>query len=211
MGIAHRDLKPQNIFYKSNHKYSAIKISTFDIAREFNKQIVYAGSSSFHHGLYGSAYAWSKRTGETLCELYSKVYDLNTSIFRFYNVYGEHQLEDGEYATVLGIFERQKRNGEPLTITGDGEQRRDFTHVDDIVDGLVKAVGKDFRADIFELGSGKNYSINEIADLFEHEKTYIPARNGEYPFTLCDYSKVEKELGWKPKGNLQTYIKGVIK
>ena len=136
---------------------------------------------------------------------------MNTSIFRFYNVYGEHQLEEGEYATVLGIFERQLRNKEPLTITGDGEQRRDFTHVDDIVDGLVKAVGKEFRADIFELGSGKNYSINEVANLFEHERTYIPARKGEYPFTLCDYSKAEKELGWKPKGNLETYIKGVIK
>ena len=182
-------------------------LNILEIARKYNTQVIFAGSSSFHHGLYGSAYAWSKHAGEQLCKLYSEVYELNTSICRFYNVYGPYQLEEGEYSTVLGIFERQLRNKEPLTITGTGEQRRDFTHVDAIVDGLYKCVGKDFKAEIFELGRGENFSINEIVDMFEAERKYIPARKGEYDITLCDYSKAEQMLGWIPTKNLEDYIK----
>jgi UDP-glucose 4-epimerase len=122
-------------------------------------------------------------------------------------VYGPHQLEEGEYSTVLGIFERQLRNNEPLTITGTGEQRRDFTHVDDIIDGLYKCMDKDFKAEIFELGRGVNFSINEIVKLYGAEKKYIPARNGEYPTTLCDYTKAKELLGWVPNKNLKDYIK----
>jgi UDP-glucose 4-epimerase len=181
-------------------------LQVLDFARKHNTPVIYAGSSSFHHGLYGSAYAWSKHAGEQLCELFSKVYNLNTTICRFYNVYGPHQLEDGEYSTVLGIFERQYRNNKPLTITGTGEQRRDFTHVDDIVDGLYKCIGKEHKAEIFELGRGENFSINEIVDMFGAEKKYIPARKGEYPFTLCDYSKAKKLLNWVPTKNLKGYI-----
>ena len=185
-------------------------LSILDMARKHNIPVIYAGSSSFHHGLYGSAYAWSKHAGEQLCELFSKVYNLNTTICRFYNVYGPYQLEEGEYSTVLGIFERQYRNGDPLTITGDGEQRRDFTHVDDIVDGLYKCVNKDFKAEIFELGRGENFSINGIVDMFGAERKYIPARKGEYPSTLCDYSKAKKLLNWTPTKNLKNYIDSVI-
>lgn len=185
-------------------------LNVLEWARKTNTPVIYAGSSSFHHGLYKSPYAWSKHAGEQLCKLYSDVYSLNTSICRFYNVYGPHQLEEGEYSTVIGIFERQFRNGKPLTITGDGEQRRDFTHVDDIVDGLYRCAGKEFKAEIFELGRGENFSINEIAEMFGSEKQYIPARKGEYPATLCDYSNASKLLGWSPNINLGDYIKGVI-
>ena len=125
-------------------------------------------------------------------------------------MYGPHQLEDGEYSTVLGIFNRQFRNNEPLTITGDGKQRRDFTHVDDIVDGLYRCAEKEFKAEIFELGRGKNFSINEIANLYGSDIKYIPARNGEYQVTLCDYSKAEQMLGWVPTRNLEDYIKSII-
>ena len=93
-----------------------------------------------------------------------------------------------------------------MTGTGDGEQRRDFTYIDDIVDGLIRCVGKDNKATEYELGTGINYSINEVADMFNHRKTYIPARLGEYDVTLCDYSKAEKQLGYKPKDNLKQYI-----
>jgi len=110
----------------------------------------------------------------------------------------------------MGIFERQYRNGEPLTITGNGEQRRDFTHVDDIVNGLTLCMNDKFNADIFELGSGVNYSMNELADMFGGEKKYIPARKGEYDRTLCDYSKTELKLGYKPTRNIKEYIKGII-
>jgi len=125
-------------------------LNVLEIARKNDIPVIYAGSSSFHHGLYKSPYAWSKHAGEQLCKLYSDVYSLNTSICRFYNVYGPGQLEEGEYSTVLGIFERQYRNNEPLTITGTGEQRRDFTHVNDIVDGLYRCVGKEFKGEIFD-------------------------------------------------------------
>jgi UDP-glucose 4-epimerase len=183
-------------------------LNVLECARKNKIKFVYAGSSSFHHGLYSSSYAWSKYGGEELCKLYSEVYDVSTVICRFYNVYGPHQLEDGNYATVIGIFEKQYREVEPLTITADGKQRRDFTHVDDIVDALVLCMGKEFKAEIFELGSGVNYSINEVADMFDkyYIKEYIPARKGEYDRTLCDYSKAQLKLGWKPTRNLEDYI-----
>ena len=113
-------------------------LNALEYARKNNIRFVYAGSSSFHHGLYESPYAWSKFSGEDLCKLYSNIYEMDTAICRFYNVYGPHQIEEGTYATVIGIFEKQYREGQPLTIVGDGEQRRDFTHIDDIVDGLIK-------------------------------------------------------------------------
>ena len=185
-------------------------LNVLELARKNNTPVIFAGSSSFHHGLYGSSYAWSKHAGEQLCKLYSEVYGLNTSICRFYNVYGPHQLEDGEYSTVLGIFERQYRNDEPLTITGKGEQRRDFTHVDDIVDGLYRCMDKDLKAEIFELGRGVNYSINEIVDMFGAERKYIPARSGEYAVPLCTDTNGHEMLGWTPTRNLAAYIKSVI-
>ena len=182
-------------------------LNILELARKYEIPVIYAGSSSKHHGLYGSPYAWSKYGGEELCKLYSEVYNLNTTICRFYNVYGPHHIRNGTYATVLGIFERQYLNNEPLTITGNGEQRRDFTHIDDIVDGLVRCVGKEHKAEEFELGSGVNYSINEIAELFRCETKYIPARSGEYDVTLCDYTKAKVDLGYQPKGNIKTYVK----
>ena len=199
----------------SNNFNSALHV--LEWARKNNTPVTFSGSSTLHHGLWGSPYAWSKYAGEQLCELYNKVYDLPTAICRFYNVYGEHQLEDGAYATVVGIFEKQYRSGKPLTVTGDGEQRRDFTHIDDIVDGLVRC-GLNLLTDVkvsngqaYELGRGLNFSINEIAKMFDDaEVEYIPARKGEYPFTLADYTKAKEELGWKPSLNIKDYINEVI-
>lgn len=187
-------------------------LNVLEWARGNNTPVIFAGSSSYHHGLWGSPYAWSKFGGEQLCELYNKVYELPIAICRFYNVYGPHQLESGTYATVIGIFERQYREGKPLTVTGDGEQRRDFTHIDDIVDGIVKC-GDDVEnisGEIFELGSGLNFSINQIANFFGGKIKYIPKRPGEYDATLCDYKKANKLLEWKPTKNIEKYIKGVI-
>jgi UDP-glucose 4-epimerase len=123
-------------------------------------------------------------------------------------VYGEHQLTDGDYCCVLGIFERQYKNNEPLTITGDGEQRRDFTYVGDIVDGLVRCGGSMISGETFELGNGGNYSINEVADAFgDYPKEYIETRNGEMRETLNIDNKAQDVLGWKPKGNIIKFIK----
>ena len=198
--------------YKSIFNNFVSSLNIFEYARRNNIKVVYAGSSTFHHGLYSSPYAWSKYSGEELCKLYSSVYDLSTAICRFYNVYGPYQLEDGEYSTVLGIFEKQYREGKPFTITADGEQRRDFTYIDDIVDGLVKSSEHNFKAEFFELGKGVNYSINEIADMFgkDYPREYIPARKGEYDVTLADYSKAKLKLGWEPEGDIIQYIKSVI-
>jgi len=189
-------------------------------ARNNDTPVVFSGSSTKHHGLWGSPYAWSKYAGEQLCELYNKVYDLPTAICRFYNVYGEHQLEDGAYATVLGIFEKQYRENQLLTITSDGEQRRDFTHINDIVDGLVRCGNalldegsSVVSGQAYELGRGLNFSINEIADMFgeDYPREYIPARKGEYPFTLADYTKAKEELGWNPTLDIKDYIIDIVK
>ena len=201
----------------SNNFVSTLNI--LEYANNNNTPVVFSGSSTFHHGLWGSPYAWSKYAGEQLCELYTKVYDLPTAICRFYNVYGEHQLENGAYATVVGIFEKQFRDDKPLTLTGDGEQRRDFTHIDDIVDGLVRC-GNGLLDEAFsvisgqayELGRGKNFSINELADMFgkDYPKEYISARGGEYPFTLADYTKAKDELGYNPTLDIKDYIENII-
>jgi len=188
-------------------------LNLLDWCREKNTPLVYAGSSSTHGGVYKNPYTFTKWQGEELCNLYSKVYSLQTSICRFYNVYGPHQLTKGEYCTVIGIFERQKNNGEALTITGDGQQRRDFTHVDDIVDGLIKC-GIDLlkeddskvNGETFELGRGVNYSINEVANMFGGEKKYIDQKKGEVRDTLCIDSKAKELLNWNPKRNLEDYI-----
>ena len=187
-------------------------VSTLNIleyARQKNVRFVYAGSSSFHHGLYESPYAWSKHSGEQLCKLYSNVYDLSTVVCRFYNVYGPHQVEEGTWATVIGKFENQFRNNKPLTVVGDGEQRRDFTHIDDIVDGLIKCSEQPFSGVIFELGRGENYSINEIANMFgrDYPRVNTPFQPGEYDRTLADYSLAQDVLDWKPTVDIKDYIK----
>ena len=191
-------------------------VSTLNIleyAKRNNIKVVYAGSSSVHHGLYGSPYAWSKFSGEDLCKLYNNVYKLDTTICRFYNVYGPHQVEDGVYSTLMGIFQKQYREGKSLTIVGTGKQRRDFTHIDDIVSGLVKSAEEYFKeCEIFELGSGVNYSINEIADMFgkDYPKEYIEQRPGEYDVTLADYSHARDLLGWNPTRTLQKYVEDFV-
>ena len=203
----------KNPVFTINNNFNST-LNVLDWARRKNIPVVFAGSSSKHHGLWGSPYAWSKFGGEQLCELYNKVYGLPTSICRFYNVYGPHQLEGGTYATLVGIFEKLHREGKPLTITGTGEQRRDFTHVDDIVDGLIRCGNSlidgdsDVSGEVFELGRGQNHSINEVANMFgeDYPKEYIPARKGEYDVTLADYSKAKEILGWEPSINLKDYL-----
>ena len=179
-------------------------------ARKKGAKVIYAGSSSYHGGVLNSPYALSKYHGEELCRLYAKMGWVDTTIFRFYNVYGEYQPEEGDNSIVMGIFEKQSREGKPLTITGDGEQRRDFTHVSDIVAGLLAAMDHSTPGETFELGNGVNYSINEVADLFGGEKKYIPARKGEYPDTLCTDHAASQKLGWEPAVYLKRYIKNVM-
>jgi UDP-glucose 4-epimerase len=173
-------------------------------------KVIYAGSSSVHSGKFKNPYTFSKVVADDMCLLYKKHFGVDVSICRFYNVYGPHQLTEGDYCTVVGVFERQYQNQEPLTITGDGFQRRDFTHVDDIVDGLILSSESETCYDEIELGRGNNYSINEIADMFNTKTEYIDARPGEAKETLCDTQIAERLIGYKPKRNIEDYIKGVI-
>lgn len=198
-----------------NNLNSTIRV--LDYARSKKVPVVYAGSSSSHGDIYANPYTFTKWNGEELCKLYSNVYDLPTTVCRFYNVYGNYQLTEGAYCTVLGIFERLFKAREPLTITGDGEQRRDFTYVGDIVDGLVKcgtsllipnAYHAKINGESFELGNGKNYSINELAEAFgDYPTEYIDARPGEMRETLNTDTKAYEKLGWKPNGDIIKYIK----
>ena len=181
-----------------------------------NIPVVYAGSSSIHGDKYANPYTFTKWLGEEVCKMYSNIFKLPVTICRFYNVYGHHQASDGAYCNVLGIFERQYKNGEPLTITGDGEQRRDFTNVEDIVDGLIRVSnrltlfkGGHIAGEEFEFGNGKNYSINELVEGFgkEYPKEYIPKWEGEVRESLCVDKKARRELGWKPKGDIIQFIR----
>lgn len=183
-----------------------------EYARENKTPVIYAGSSSTHGGVHKNPYTFSKWVGEELCKLYSKVYDVPTIIARFYNVYGDHMIPGSSaYSTVIQIFNKQFKEGTPLTITGDGEKRRDFTHVLDICDALIKCMDHpEMRAEFFELGRGKNYSINEVADMYKCARTYIEERSGEARETLADLSKAKKLLDYNPKRNLEDFIKNVI-
>lgn len=180
-----------------------------ELARLGKSRFVFAGSSSVYHDIYANPYSFSKHVGEEYCRLYHQIYKVPVAIARFFNVYGPRQIEDGKYATVIGVFERQRREGVPLTITGDGNQRRDFTHVSDIVDGLVAMGQADFKCDIFNLGTGKNYSINEVALLFKHTIVYIDRRPGEATQTKADISWSEEKLGYAPKVRLEDYIRSL--
>tara|TARA_Y100000741_G_scaffold312447_1_gene256980 strand:- start:1762 stop:2682 length:921 start_codon:yes stop_codon:yes gene_type:complete len=192
-------------------------INVLEYARLHNIPVVYAGSSSAHGDIYANPYTFTKWNGEELCKLYESVYDLPIAICRFYNVYGDGQLTEGAYCTVLGIFERLYKEGKALTVTGDGEQRRDFTYVGDIVDGLIKcgrsllipnAYNAKVSGETFELGNGNNYSILDLVDAFgETEVEYIAPRPGEVRESLNTDTKAYTMLGWKPKGDIIEYIK----
>lgn len=184
------------------------------------KRVVYSASSS----AYGNAtkfptpeehstnplspYGLQKYIGEQYCKMFSQVYGLDTVSLRYFNIYGERMNLDGAYCLVLGIFAQQMLNDKDLTITNDGKQRRDFTYVGDAVEAnILAATQKDkFNGDVFNIGNGKNYSVNEVADMLGGTKTY--GKKVKEPFqTLADNSKANLMLDWQPKGDLPTWIK----
>jgi len=182
-----------------------------DFAKKTDAKIVYAGSSSFYGGVYLNPYSFSKWVGEELCIMYSKIYGVSSCIVRFFNVYGPRHLQEGPYSTVVGIFEKQYEEKQPLTVTGNGEQRRDFTHVRDINYGMIAASKKRYEGKIFNLGTGMNHSINEVANMFPDSKIkYIPKRPGEAWITLADISEVKEDTGWSPKYSLRDYINNKV-
>lgn len=156
-------------------------------------------------------YSVSKVAGEKLCKMYTKLFGLKTVVFRYFNVYGERQPLRGQYAPVVGIFLRQRASGEPLTIVGDGEQRRDFTHVSDVVQANILAATKEvedkFYGGTYNVGCGINYSVNEIAFAISDNQIHIPPRIGESRITLANNGKLRTIFGWRSQVNLMDWIK----
>ena len=155
-------------------------------------------------------YAVSKVNGEKLCTMYTNLFDVPTVVFRYFNVYGERQPLRGQYTPVVGIFLRQLRDGESLTIVGDGEQRRDFTHVSDVVNANVMAALSNQEPEafgqVYNVGTGSNYSVNEIAAMVSKNTVYLPPRIGESRVTLANNEKIEKTFGWRPQVKIEDWI-----
>lgn len=184
------------------------------------KKVMYSSTSSAY-GLENSPplkenmpedclniYSVSKVAGEKLCSAYYKFDGLKTICFRYFNVYGPREPVKGPYALVVGKFLRQKIAKESLTIVPDGTQRRDFTYVSDIVDANILAMETDHNhyGEVFNVGTGKNYSVLELADMISKDIIYVEPRIGEAYITLADNSKIKNVLGWEPKVKLEDYI-----
>ena len=159
-------------------------------------------------------YSVSKIAGEKLCKMYTDLYGLNTIIFRYFNVFGERAPRKGQYAPVTGIFLRQKAAGEPLTIVGDGEQRRDYIYVKDVANANIMAAisnpDDDAYGQVYNIGSGKNYSVNEIASFISNDTINIPPRIGEARNSLANIEKIRKTFAWKPEVDVGDWIKGQL-
>ena len=159
-------------------------------------------------------YSVSKVNGEKLCKMYTSLYGLETVCFRYFNVYGNRQPLKGQYAPVIGIFLRQLAAGEPLTIVGDGEQRRDFTHVDDVVNANIKAalanIDDKCFGQVYNVGTGLNHSINEIAAMISDNKINISARPGEAKISLANNTKLRETFDWEPTVKLEDWIKDAL-
>ena len=168
--------------------------------------LIYAGSSSHHSGKFKNPYTFSKDIGEEIVKLYQEHYDLKASIVRFYNVYGPYQLTEGGYTTLIGRWLNNIEKGIDCEIYGDGNQRRDFTHVDDIVDALIRIQKQQVYNNNFELGRGRNHSVNEIAEMLNIAPIYKPSKPGEARNTLNTDRLATDMLGWEPKINLEDYI-----
>lgn len=155
-------------------------------------------------------YSVSKVNGEKLCSMYTNLFGLDTVIFRYFNVYGNRQPTRGQYAPVIGLFLKQALNDQPLTIIGSGEQRRDFTHVSDVVSANIIAATKDVDkasfGQVYNVGNGVNYSINEIAEMISSNSIYLAPRIGEMQETLCNSEKFRNTFGWAPKVSMKDYL-----
>jgi len=179
-----------------------------------NTKVVYAGSSSKHHNPSDSPYAMYKFLGEEVCKLYKNSFGINVEIARFYNVYGPKESLDERQGNVIGIWRSKVSKNEPLPIVGNGEQRRDFTHVYDVVDGLIKISLSEIKHDDgWELGTGLNYSINELykmfKDKFNSKCIYIPDQPGNYKLTLRENDDMLDKLNWKPLDRLKSHIESI--
>ena len=192
-------------------------------AREAGVKKVMYSSTSSGYGLNTSPnietqpddclnpYSVSKVAGEKICKMYTDLYGLKTVIFRYFNVFGERAPKKGQYAPVIGIFLRQLAAGEKLTIVGDGEQRRDFVYVKDVANANIMAAlsnaDEEAYGQVYNVGSGKNYSVNDIASFISNDTINIPERIGEARNSLANINKIYKTFAWKPQTDVETWIR----
>ena len=212
------------------HKNCVGTTIMLQLAREIGvKRFVYSSTSSgYGNNPYPNdetqpddclnPYSASKVAGEKFCKMYYDLYGLETVCLRYFNVFGPRSPRRGQYAPVIGIFERQKENDEPLTIVGEGAQRRDFVHVEDVCRANYLAsimpmkkrrdgYGYDYAGEVFNVGSGKNYSVQEVADCISDNQVNIPKRDGEMDTTLANIDKIGGVIGWKPEVDVIDYVK----
>ena len=186
------------------------------------KKIIYSSTSSYY-GLKNkpplkenmdrdclNPYSVTKVAAEDIFKMYNHIYKIPVVIFRYFNVYGSRQPTKGQYAPVIGLFQKMKLQGQPLTVVGDGKNRRDYTHVSDIVAANISAINNDSvgNAEVINLGTGKNYSVLEIVDLIGGDYIHIPPRLGEARETLADISKAKKYLNWEPTIFIDKWLGG---
>lgn len=224
----HIKFKPDIVYHLG--EYSRVEQSFDDIKKvwEFNKngtfavlefvrrmacKIIYAGSSTKFgddgKGRYGSPYAWTKSTNTELVMNYGQWFKVPYAITYFYNVYGPREIQTGKYATLIALFKEKMKNGKSLTVVSPGTQKRNFTHIDDIIDGLV-LVGKKGYGDEFGIGSPEAYTVMEIANMFGGKIKMVPGRKGNRMTAKVITSKT-RNLGWKAKRNIKDYIENLRK
>ena len=186
--------------------------AVLQFCRKTGAKLIYAGSSTkFGDGGLGrsqSPYAWTKASNTELVMNYGKWFNLNYAIVYFYNVYGPREISSGKYATLIALFKEKMKKGAPLTVVAPGTQKRNFTHIDDIIDGLV-LVGEQGYGDEFGIGSPEAYTVLEIAALFGGTIEMLPERAGNRMSAEVVTQKTSA-LGWSPKKSLIEYIKSSI-
>jgi len=184
------------------------------------KRVVYSSTSSGYGGNPWpnvetqpddclNPYSVSKIAGEKLCKMYTDLYGLETVSLRYFNVFGDRSPTVGQYAPVIGIFQRQAECGDALTIIGDGSQRRDFVHVQDVARAnYLAAISPIYHmlGFVYNVGSGKNYSIQEIANAISDNQVYLPERSGEASTTLANIDRIGEVIGWKPEIDVMDWI-----
>ena len=209
----------QESFKRVDDYFSSNVTGTLNIAKWASKnkiKLIYAGSASKHNNPRSSPYALTKFLGEEICKLYKLNFKLDLQIARFYNVYGPLERVDQINGNVIGIWRSRIQSGLPLQIVGDGEQTRDFIHVSDIVDGLIKIAESNIDInDAWELGSGNQYSINKLFSYFnnrfpEIKSEMINDQPGNFRSSILINNEVSKKLNWNPKDRLEDYINNLI-
>ena len=220
--------EPDVVFHFGEFSRIVTSFNSFDKCWDYNMQgtkmvldycvakkakLIYSASSS-KFGNDGkdenlSPYAWMKAKMVELIKNYADWFELKYEITYFYNAYGPGQVRTGDYATVIGIFEEQYANGEPLTVVEPGNQSRDFTHINDIVSGVVLAAEKG-RQDEYPLGTATSHKIVDVAKMFNHKHIMIPERRGERFYGKAIPSLTYQHLGWSAKIKLEDYIKKIV-